>query len=275
MEVTLNDIQYYVNISGFGAPLLMLHGFTGSSENWQGVANALAAQNKLIMPDLLGHGRTDAPAEPERYQMEQAAADLAALLDHMDIKQTNVLGYSMGGRLALYFAIHYPQRVHSLVLESSSPGLATAAERAERQARDNALATRIETEGIDKFVTFWESLPLWDSQQVLPSAVRSELRERRLKNRPEGLANSLRGMGTGVQPSLWEDLAQLPHPTLLLTGLRDHKFVDINQQMSKQIPTAALHIISHAGHTIHLERPQLYTQTVLTFLRQHPVTPVL
>lgn len=274
MEVTLNGVNYYVNLVGAGAPFLMLHGFTGSSENWEGVAPELATPNKLIMPDLLGHGRTDAPAEPERYQMEQAAADLVALLDHLNIKQINVLGYSMGGRLALYLATHYPQHVHSLVLESSSPGLTTAAERTERQQRDEALATRIETEGIEKFVAFWESLPLWESQRALPLSVRNTLREKRLNNRPEGLANSLRGMGTGVQPSLWDSLAHLPHPTLLLTGLRDTKFVDINQQMSKQIPTAALQIISHAGHTIHLERPKLYTQTVLTFLRQHPVAPV-
>ncbi|MCB0034249.1 MAG: 2-succinyl-6-hydroxy-2,4-cyclohexadiene-1-carboxylate synthase [Anaerolineales bacterium] len=274
MKVTLNGINYYVKLSGAGAPLLMLHGFTGSSENWQGVAPELAAQNKLIMPDLLGHGRTEALAEPERYQMAQAAADLAALLDHLKIHHANVLGYSMGGRLALYFATHYPQRVHSLILESSSPGLATAAERTERQQQDEALATRIETEGIEKFVDFWESLPMWESQRVLPLSVRNMLHEKRLNNRPEGLANSLRGMGTGAQPSLWDKLAQLPHPTLLLTGLRDTKFVAINQQMSKQIPTAALQLISHAGHTIHLERPDHYTQTILTFLRQHPVAPV-
>lgn len=271
MEIELNGANYYVNIQGIGSPVLMLHGFTGSSENWLPIAANWAGKHRLVMPDLLGHGRTAAPAEPERYHMEQAAADLNTLLDVLEIKHAHILGYSMGGRLALYFATHYPQRVHNLVLESSSPGLEIPEERAKRRRQDNALAERIEAEGIEAFVNYWESLPLWQSQQMLSLGIRQALHEKRLNNRPLGLANSLRGMGTGMQPSLWNQLSTLPHHTLLLTGLLDKKFVEINKQMSKLIPTAALQIVSHVGHTIHLEQPEVYSKTVLSFLYQHPL----
>lgn len=270
MDINLNGEQYYVNVTGSGRPLLLLHGFTGSSANWEPIAHSLARQHQLVMPDLLGHGQTAAPAEPERYGMAEAAADLATLLDTLEIEQVYLVGYSMGGRLALYFTLHYPERVRSLILESSSPGLKMPDERLARREQDNRLAERIEREGIEAFVDFWEGLSLWASQQAVSVLKRQALRAQRLKNRPKGLANSLRGMGTGIQPSLWNQLGQVGQPTLLLTGLLDKKFVEINRRMCVEIPTAAQQIISHAGHTIHFERPQVYSERVLAFLRQYP-----
>jgi 2-succinyl-6-hydroxy-2,4-cyclohexadiene-1-carboxylate synthase len=88
----------------------------------------------------------------------------------------------------------------------------------------------------------------------------------RLRNHPSGLANSLRGMGTGVQPSLWEDLNELNKPTLLIAGELDEKFVQIASQMHQTLPNSQLRLIPDAGHTTHLEQPDHFNRHVLGFL---------
>ncbi len=262
--LTIRGCRYFVTVQGHGRPLLLLHGFTGSSQSWRECIPALSSHFQVIAVDLLGHGRTDSPPDPTRYQMPEAAADLLAILDALAAVQADLLGYSMGGRLALYTAVHHPRRINRLILESASPGLVTEAERQERRQRDNALADRIEREGMESFVNFWEQLPLWRSQKQLDTAVRQNLREQRLQNNPVGLANSLRGMGTGIQPSLWQQLGNLKMPVHLIAGELDDKFVEINRRMVRQIPAARLEIVPGAGHTVHLERPSLFNQILLT-----------
>ena len=199
--------------------------------------------------------------------MTQIAASLITLLDQHTSQPAHLLGYSMGGRLALYLAVHYPKRFHSLILESASPGLKTAVERDERRQRDNTLANRIERDSIEAFIDFWERLPLWASQQQLSKETHARLRQQRLQNNPAGLANSLRGMGTGVQSSLWQNLQNVQLPVLLMTGELDHKFIGIAQEMAPLLPLAQHITIPDAGHTIHLEKPTQYTQNVVSFLK--------
>jgi len=174
-----------------------------------------------------------------------------------------LLGYSMGGRIALYSA--FSGYFRALILESASPGLATPAERQQRQASDEALATRIEQDGIEAFIDYWEKIPLFASQQQLSTEQCQELRAQRLNNRALGLANSLRGVGTGVQPELYTRLPTLDLPVLLLAGVQDRKFSTIAQRMASQLPQAKLQIIPSAGHTIHLEQPQAFVASVCEF----------
>jgi 2-succinyl-6-hydroxy-2,4-cyclohexadiene-1-carboxylate synthase len=267
-DIVLNGISYHTAQHGSAkaAPLLLLHGFTGSSDSWADLIPVFSKQFSVITVDLLGHDRTASPPDPKRYTMLNIAADLITLLDAWGIKQTTLLGYSMGGRLALYLACHYPNRFSHLILESSSPGLASEGERAKRRQEDEALADWIEASGIEAFVNRWEALPLWASQRQLSEAVRQQLRRQRLQNNLVGLANSLRGMGTGAQPSLWPHLPALTVPTLLIVGELDGKFVAINQQMVKQLGNGRLHIIPQAGHTTHLERPSAFHTAVTSFL---------
>jgi 2-succinyl-6-hydroxy-2,4-cyclohexadiene-1-carboxylate synthase len=262
----INGIVYHFEVSGNGEPLLLLHGFSGSQHNWRPHLPVFARYFRVIAVDLLGHGKTAVSPKPQRAQMEPAAADLATLLQQITTPPVHLLGYSMGGRLALYFAHHYPQYVSKLILESASPGLKTAPERRERQQRDEALADFIEREGIAAFVNRWQQLPLWESQEQLPAAVRQTLRQQRLKNNPAGLAHSLRGMGTGAQPNLWPHLGRIATPTLLLCGELDLKFVAINREMAAAMPQTRLEIVPGAGHTVHLERPSAFQQACRQFL---------
>lgn len=268
MYLMLNGVRYHVEVEGKGPALLLLHGFTGAASNWQPFVPLWSTCYQVIRVDLIGHGQTDAPQESSRYAMEQVAADMVELLDQLKIDQVHLLGYSMGGRLALSFSLWYPQRVHSLVLESSSPGLAEPEARKQRVASDQKLADWIEREGVEAFVSRWESIPLFSSQQSLPEEVRLQIRKQRLQNRAQGLAASLRGMGTGVQPSGWERLRELSIPSLLIVGEWDSKFREIAGRMARQMPLSETVVIPEAGHTVHVEQPERFGTIVLDFIKK-------
>ncbi len=249
-----------------GLTLALLHGFTGSGAGWGDHLDTFADSGlRVIALDLLGHGGSDAPADPARYRFEHVRDDLLTALPALGAspERTVLLGYSMGGRMALYTAHGAPFR--GLILESASPGLATEAERADRRASDEALAERIERDGIAPFVDEWERQPLFASQSALPDEARQALRRERLSNTPLGLANSLRGAGTGAQPPLHDTLATLTTPTLLLAGEHDEKFSRITWQMAEQLPNAEARIVLDAGHIVHVEQPDVFDALVIAF----------
>jgi 2-succinyl-6-hydroxy-2,4-cyclohexadiene-1-carboxylate synthase len=246
--------------------LVLLHGFTGSTASWQELVSYLDLPGwRIIALDMLGHGRSDAPVDPQRYSIEHCQEDIIAALRELDVKpgEAILLGYSMGGRIALYSA--FSGFFRAVILESASPGLSSAAERAKRRDSDHALADRIENEGLAAFVTYWEQLPLFASQSALPDEVRAKLHELRMRNRPIGLANSLRGVGTGMQPSLQDRLRELHIPVLLIAGELDTKYCAIARQMAAALPDSTLHIVSNAGHTVHLEQPATFAALARQF----------
>lgn len=265
--VEVDGLALYVEETpGTGEPIVLLHGFTGSTGTWEGQREELARLGPVIAVDLVGHGRSGAPAAVDRYRMERCVADLLALFDRLGLRRVRLVGYSMGGRVALHVALAAPARVTALVLESASPGIADPAEREERRRQDEALADRIEREGIAAFVRYWESLPLFATQQRLPAAVRERLRAQRLANRPRGLANSLRGMGAGVQEPLWDRLPELDLPVLVVVGELDAKYRGIAQEMVSRLPRGRLAVVPGAGHAVHLERPDAFNRVVGAFL---------
>lgn len=268
MIYEINSLHYNVKIAGSGPPLLLLHGFTGSLNSWEPFIPKLSKEYTTISIDLIGHGQTDTPLHPKRYSIENAADDLFELLNQLNIEECHLLGYSMGGRLALMLACRYPSRVQSLILESSSPGLKTEYERQERIKSDEKLANFIEQDGIEAFIHHWENIPLFQTQKRVRLEERARLRSLRLQNNIRGLANSLRGMGTGTQPSLWPCLSTLPMPILLIAGEIDTKYVSIAKQMYKQVKRAKLAIVDGAGHTVHFEKKEPFIERVLDFLHQ-------
>ena len=254
----------YYEREGTGYPLILLHGFTGSSIDWKPHREVFASHFDVIVVDLPGHGRTKSSAD--KFSMSDVAAELIILLAELKLNVVNLLGYSMGGRLALYIAVHYPHLINKLVLESASPGLKTEEERLLRQKSDEQLACRIEQQGVQSFVDYWETISMWESQKNLPDNIRTDLRTQRLQNSAAGLASSLRGMGTGQQPSLWNNLATMSRPTKLIVGALDRKFTDIAIEMQQHLPTSELTFVSHAGHNIHLEQPDTFNDMVIKFL---------
>ncbi len=251
-----------MEIEGSGPSLLLLHGFTGSVRTWDDLRGDLSGAARVIAVDLIGHGRSEAPAEWSRYTLDHAAADLRALLDRLAVDSVDLLGYSMGGRLALQFAISFPERLRTLVLESASPGIEDAADRARRVQSDEALAERIERDGVAAFVEDWERQPLLALSPHVAEEVRARQHAQRLDNSPLGLANSLRGMGAGQQRPLWSRLAELTLSTSLIAGERDARYVDVAQRMQSRLPNATLDIVSDAGHTVHIDQPRRFGELV-------------
>jgi 2-succinyl-6-hydroxy-2,4-cyclohexadiene-1-carboxylate synthase len=247
------------------ADLVLLHGFTGSSAAWgASVVDGLASAGRSpVLVDLPGHGRHAGVVAPWRFTSEAVAADI---LRYATRGPVDLVGYSMGGRLALDFAVTYPERVRRLVLESASPGLEAEEERARRRADDEELAKRLEEEGIEPFVDYWEDLPLFESQKALPPEVRAAHRAGRLRNHAVSLAAALRGLGTGSLPSHWHELPRCPMSTLLLVGELDTRYVDIGERMRARMPNARLVVVPGAGHAVHLEKPAAWVEAVVAFL---------
>jgi len=265
----VNGLQMGATLAGqqeADRTLVLLHGFTGSASGWGKLLDRLAWPDmRVVALDMLGHGKSDAPTDPQRYSMEHCQADMIAALLQLGVTpgKAILLGYSMGGRIALFCA--FSGFFHALILESASPGLADPGDRERRCASDEALARRIERSGVPAFVDYWEQLPLFSSQEHLPSEKREALREQRLRNRAIGLANSLRGVGTGAQPALHERLPKLNLPVLLIAGELDTKFCAIARQMEQSLPQVQMSIVAGAGHTIHLEQSATFIALVKQF----------
>jgi 2-succinyl-6-hydroxy-2,4-cyclohexadiene-1-carboxylate synthase len=250
---------------------VLLHGFAGSASEWEGrLIDGLAAAGLApVLVDLPGHGAAAGATEPEAFTLDAALARIEAA----GRWPADLIGYSMGGRLALHFAAAYPNLVRRLVLESASPGLETEVERAERRAADERLAAQIEEAGIEWFVENWESQSLFETRRRLDVAVRSRHRQLRLGNDPRSLAAALRGLGTGALPSLWEHLQRVALPTLLIVGELDERFEAVAERMAGLMPRARVARVPGAGHTVHLEAPATWLAAVVAFLTEGGTQP--
>jgi 2-succinyl-6-hydroxy-2,4-cyclohexadiene-1-carboxylate synthase len=268
MRLRVDGVHFNVERMGDGPPLLLLHGFTGSCDTWATFVSSLGRHFQLIAVDLPGHGHSDTPADPERFRMERASRDLLALLDGLGMDRISLLGYSMGGRLALHVALAAPDRIRALVLESVSPGIPDSADRVARREADENLALVLERDGLETFVDHWERQSLFASQARLPAATRDELRRQRLRNNPIGLAYSLRGAGVGVQEPLWKQLWAIHQPTLIITGADDARYRQIGREMAEALPAASFVVVPNAGHAVHLEQPAAFEQEILHFLKE-------
>lgn len=251
--------------------IVFLHGFTGTLHSWEKVWQSLQSKYRIVAIDLMGHGKSEAPSEIEQYSMENQITLLEAVFDTLSLKDFTLVGYSMGGRVALSYAALYHERLLALVLESASPGLQTEDERKARRDSDTRLAERILENGIERFVDAWEDIPLFASQKKLPTAVQKEIRAERLSQKPEAMANSLRGIGTGFQSSNWEKLKELSCPVFLLTGEYDLKFIAIAKEMALHIPQCEHKTILEAGHAIHVEKPLLFATMIEEYLQNRSI----
>ena len=266
-RMDVDGLRWEVRVRGAGRSVLLLHGFTGRGTAWGGFTETLARSFRVITVDLPGHGRSDA-AEPARVSVERTADDLATILARLDATPAGVVGYSLGARIALRLAIAHPGCVGRLVLESPSAGLATAPERAERRTADEALAARIERDGIPAFVAEWERQPVFASQASLPVPVATRIRAMRLANTPSGLAASLRGAGQGAMEPLFDGLPAVGVPTLVITGVLDDRGRPRAERVATGIPRSRLALVERAGHTPHDEQPRAFRRLALDFLQE-------
>lgn len=254
--------------------ILFLHGFMGDAHEFDRAIAQLSDRFHCLTVDLPGHGLpghglTGACEEERCYTMPATAKALINLLDHLKIEKCFLVGYSMGGRLALYLALYFSERFLKIVLESASPGLKTQAERELRSLSDRQLARELETGNLQAFLAYWYSQPLFRSLTKHPDF--NKMLAQRLKHNPLELAKSLRNLSIGQQPSLWEELRHNKLPLLLLTGSEDLKFEAINHEMAILSQSIQHQIIKGCGHNIHLEDAETFAIAIKNFFQDdHP-----
>jgi 2-succinyl-6-hydroxy-2,4-cyclohexadiene-1-carboxylate synthase len=227
--------------------LVLLHGFTHTGSTWGPVIRALGERYSPIAPDIRGHGSA---SEREPVDLESVIGDIDELVEG---GRFTLVGYSMGGRIALHAALVLRGRIERLVLIGASPGISDKIEREVRLQSDERLARWIEREpSIEKVAKRWEQTPVLEGQ---PPKVARFVHANRLLNTPGGLARALRGLGTGVLPSAWEHLGALEMPVVLVVGERDTKFRAVAGQMEPLLQWCEIVVVPDVGHAVHLEDP--------------------
>jgi 2-succinyl-6-hydroxy-2,4-cyclohexadiene-1-carboxylate synthase len=265
------DVRLSYFVSGAGTPVTLLHGFTQSGRSWLELISKMPEGSQWIVPDLRGHGETRTKAGAP-CSMDACTRDLAMLWDHLGIASTHLVGYSMGGRLALHVAARRPERILSLLTIGAHAGLEPDAREA-RRLGDEALASRIEHEGLEAFVNYWSSLPLFAGQARRGPAFVAKMREERMSNHREGLACSLRGMGAGVMEPLWDDLTHVKFPCTFVAGQLDDVYVSAARRLAPTVHDGRLEVVPRAGHTVHLERPDAFARVLAEHLARQSTSP--
>ena len=245
-------------------PLLFLHGFMGSAAEWRRIVPHFSDKFYCIALDLPGHGQTTFQNDKD-YRIEKCAANLTALLDTLNISTCHLVSYSMGGRLAFYLAIFYPERFEKVIIESASPGLQTEHERRARVKHDRKMARQLEALPLNQFLQTWYSQPIFSSIDKA-SKPYQEMIQTRMKNDAGMLSLSLQLMGAGVQPPLWEILDQISADVLCIVGEKDAKYIEIANAAAARCRRAQVKIIADAGHNVHFENRTAYVKQVALFL---------
>jgi 2-succinyl-6-hydroxy-2,4-cyclohexadiene-1-carboxylate synthase len=239
--------------------LYALHGFTETDQSWSDVLEPTHLHyHSFLLP---GHGSK--PCAPDTT-IAATAAEFARQLP--DDRSADLIGYSMGGRIAMQLALDHPDRVRRLVLVSCCPGIANTDCREQRRKQDEALAEILEQDGIGTFIASWEGNPTLKPGRQLNSQDGALLRSRRLNQEPAGLINAIRCLGQGSMDPLWERLGDLEQRVLLICGAIDHTYCDYMQRMHERINRSELVILPNCGHAVHREDPKTLIMKTLDFL---------
>jgi 2-succinyl-6-hydroxy-2,4-cyclohexadiene-1-carboxylate synthase len=240
---------------GTGPRLVLCHGFTQTKGSWGAFGEALGEHRSIVAVDLPGHG------DSRDIDLDVVGA-AHALLDTVGDQPFDLLGYSMGGRVALTASMMQPEALGALILIGATPGIADRAERAARREQDTALADLLESsDDLEGFLDRWLAQPLFAG--LSPEGA---LRDARLANTTSGLAASLRHMGTATQQPAWGFLDMITVPCLLLAGESDEKFSRIASEMAQEMALATLAIAPGAGHACHLEQPRAVADVIERWL---------
>ena len=277
LRARVRGVALAVSVSGppRGVPVVVLHGFTGSASAMvpltERLAGAFRAADeseralRIVVPDLVGHGASQAPSDPSAYRVESMAEQVLALADALDCATFHLVGYSMGGRVALTLGCASSVRLRSLTLIGATAGIADPDERRRRAEDDSARADTIAAD-FAAFVDEWMSGPLFAGQATLGDEHLAAARAQRMASNPDGLALSLRHGGTGSMIPLHRQLGRCEVPTLLMVGLRDAKFREIAEELAASLPQAAIVRVAGAGHAAHVERPRRAAASVAAFI---------
>ena len=245
--------------------VVWIHGFLGSSVDFLPHASRLAGDFRSLLVDLPGHGGSIA-VRPR--SVEDAAELVARTIAARGIDRAHLVGYSLGGRVALRVAAAHQPIVKTLVVESASPGIVGSAARAVRVESDRVRSERLTEEGRSAFLDSWYRQTVFKSL-ARDEARRSGLAESRNVVDETTTALALVAFSPGTQVPLWRKLPAIRLPVLYVAGELDEKYVAVGRRVVSLMPTASLAVVPDAGHVVHFEAPDAYFDTVARFLHKH------
>ncbi len=266
-----NSDIFYTKI-GHGKPVVLLHGFAQSHYTWNYFSklsedHGLLENYALYYIDLIGHGKSIKPNIQIAYSMQNMVDSLHSLIKKLNLQNYILLGYSLGGRVAMHYTLKYAAEVRALILESSSFGIADQQQRAVRKKQDENLAYEIETKGIAFFEQYWSNLPLFASQKLLPPSEQENIKNSRLCNCPQALAHTLRMTGQGSLEYVRDDFFNLNIPTLYICGELDEKYMVLAKSLLNDANKhLQVNIIENAGHNTHAEQSHVFFDLVKKFI---------
>ena len=264
-------------------PMVLLHGFMQTGATWEPVAPRLALDHCLYAIDLVGHGATTVSANPQDYAIPAQSDAIAAFIEEVVMPQQadaatgrvpskpHVMGYSMGGRIALDVVLRHGNLLNSLILESAGLGPADEAQRAEYARRADDWAWRLREESIEDFVDYWEELPLFETQRRLPEEKRAAIRAERLANDTEAMALTVENAGQHTMPLADETMVSLGlcwTPVFYIAGTRDTKYLEIAERFVKEGMDAKPVM---GGHNLHVEVPDMFCDALGPHFRNNEI----
>ncbi|NOZ04697.1 MAG: alpha/beta hydrolase [FCB group bacterium] len=256
--IKINDINLYYEIQGKGVPVLFIHGLGSSARDWEYQVPAFARRFKLYLIDLRGHGKSDKPRSP--YSIPLFADDLRAFLDALALKTVSIVGISLGGMVALQFALDHPDRLKKLVLVNSFVELPVKTVRQKLEFWKRLFIVRLM--GMRKMGEFLASRLFPDDGQ---EEIRETFIERWAENDKSVYLNVFKSMaGWTVK----DRLEELTLPTLVVSGDRDYTPVAVKEAYTKSMPGARLAVISNSRHGTPVDRPDEFNRCVLEFLNR-------
>jgi pimeloyl-ACP methyl ester carboxylesterase len=260
MNLTANGVNFNLQVSGEGQPLVLVHGFPLNSNMWAPQLGGLARTARVIAPDLRGHGGSQVVPGP--YSMDLLADDCAALLDSLGIDQpVTFCGLSMGGYVAFAFFRRHPERLRALILAATRPG----ADSPEGKAGREQNAAKAGSQGIGVIIDGMLPKMLAPSEDQANSSTTRQVRQIMEANSLESYVGDLLGMRDRVDST--STLAEINIPTLILHGAQDTLIPPVEaENMHKAIRGSQLRIIPDSGHLLNLEQPGLFNSAIEDFL---------
>ncbi|MFH1700511.1 MAG: 2-succinyl-6-hydroxy-2,4-cyclohexadiene-1-carboxylate synthase [Candidatus Zixiibacteriota bacterium] len=247
-------------------PLLFLHGFMGNANIWRKIIAQLDNDFYCSAIDLPGHGQT--MTDLEYLNFENLSDDLIDFIDSHFTQKAILIGYSMGGRIALYTALKHPDKFKAIILESSSPGIKDSEERKNRLERDEKDSFKMKKTGMRTFLTEWYQMPVFDYLNDFPD-LKEKIINKKSSNDPKALAEIIVKLSPGIQPSLWDKLGSWTKPALIIAGEKDGKYVRIGEKMHDCLADSHFEIIPNAGHIVHLENHKDFMIVLNSFLASY------
>lgn len=261
----VNGVRLYYEATGRGRPVVFVHGFACGIRSWDPQVRALSRTYRVVAYDVRGHGLSDAPPDAASYSQPTSVEDLRGLLAHLKMRRASVVGLSMGGNIALNFALAYPALVSALVVADTGAGSDGTDDWVEGA---HAFASALDTGGTERFADMAMANPLFARYCDGGAEAQRFIRSCLMTHRAHGLAHTAREV-LSRRPTIYslkDRLAHLRVPTLLIVGEHDEPCRKVHDFMARTLPRARHIVLPGIGHLSNLEAPAPFNAAVKRFL---------